>query len=815
MDLESENTSLPNPRALIYPTPVEGHQYKNVLLIDSSVMEYQQFIDSANADTFPIVYSIMSSKTDLLALLKTNFTSISRLGLVFHSSSVGDSITFLDREPLFIVGEVSANQQFIKDVINEFQIKNIDYLACNTLNYPNWTNYYDSISQDTGVVVGASNDKTGNIKYGGDWVLETTSENVELIYFTQSIEYYQYLLASFTVNNITYTTGGTNTCYVSGFVNGLSGDITIPSTVVDSAGWNFTVTSIGKVFEANTNITSISIPSGVTSLQNYEFAGCTNLTSVSIPNVTSIGGYAFRSCVNLTSVSIPNVTSIGGYAFKSCVNLTSISMPNVTSIGNGAFEACTRLTNVNMPNVISIGIDGFSGCSGLTNVTIPNSVTSIEYGAFYNCTSLSSINMPNVTSIGGYAFEACTSLSSISMPNVTSIGNGAFYNCTSLSSITIPNSVTSIGNNTFYNCTSLSSVSMPNVTSIEDGAFDGCTNLTSVSIPNVTSIEDGAFYNCTSLTSLFFINQRNLQTVGRDVFNNPSIASVTYYNTSSVDELIAASQTLRTQLNTLNSSISYIYIPPLTISSVSPVSGSTLGGTSVTITGTGFVSGATSVKFGGVDASNISIDSSTNITCTTPALSVGLFNVTVTTPGGSATNAFTYQAAPISNICFPAGTPITCNQGTIPIECLNPKIHTIRGKKIVAITKTITQDKYLVCFEKGALQENIPSQKTIISKNHEIFYKGEMMQAKEFLNDFENVKKVKYTGEILYNVLMDQPDKMMVNNLICETLHPVNSIAKLYKLIKNLSVEEQNIVITKFNQYVIENNIYNKKITKR
>ena len=301
----------------------------------------------------------------------------------------------------------------------------------------------------------------------------------------------------------------------------------------------------------------------------------------------------------------------------------------------------------------------------------------------------------------------------------------------------------------------------------------------------------------------------------------PPIASVTYYNTSSVNDLTAASQTLKTQLDSLNPTLSYTYVSPLTISAVSPDSGSTLGGTTVTIRGTGFVSGATSVKFGDVaagivvDASNISIDSSTNITCTTPALSVGLFNVTVTTPGGSATNPFTYQEAPISNICFPAGTPITCNQGAIPIERLNPEIHTIRGKKIVGVTKTITQDKYLVCFEKGALQENIPSQKTVISKNHEIFYKGEMIKAKEFINYFENVKKVKYTGEILYNVLMDQPDKMMVNNLICETLHPENGIAKLYKDLIDLTVEEQNEVITKFNQYVIKNNIYNKKITKR
>ena len=144
---------------------------------------------------------------------------------------------------------------------------------------------------------------------------------------------------------------------------------------------------------------------------------------------------------------------------------------------------------------------------------------------------------------------------------------------------------------------------------------------------------------------------------------------------------------------------------------------------------------------------------------------------------------------------------------------MNPEIHTIRGKKIVGVTKTVTQDKYLVCFEKDALQENIPSQKTVISKNHGIFYKGEMIQAKDFINDFANVKKVKYTGEVLYNVLMEQPDKMMVNNLICETLHPENCIAKLYRTLQGLTIQQQNELINKLNKYAIENNIFNKKDT--
>ena len=59
-----------------------------------------------------------------------------------------------------------------------------------------------------------------------------------------------------------------------------------------------------------------------------------------------------------------------------------------------------------------------------------------------------------------------------------------------------------------------------------------------------------------------------------------------------------------------------------------------------------------------------------------------------------------------------------------------------------------------------------------------------MIKAKEFTNMFENVYKVKSNGEILYNVLMEKHDKMIVNNLICETLHPENSIAKLYRVMQ-------------------------------
>ena len=133
-----------------------------------------------------------------------------------------------------------------------------------------------------------------------------------------------------------------------------------------------------------------------------------------------------------------------------------------------------------------------------------------------------------------------------------------------------------------------------------------------------------------------------------------------------------------------------------------------------------------------------------------------------------------------ANICFPAGTPIQTDQGIIAIEKINPNIHTIRNNSIVDITKTISCDNFLVCFKKNALGLNYPCENTLMSQEHKVYYQGKMREANTFLCKFKNVGKVKYNGEILYNILMKEYSYMLVNNLICETLHPENIFAKLY-----------------------------------
>jgi hypothetical protein len=161
----------------------------------------------------------------------------------------------------------------------------------------------------------------------------------------------------------------------------------------------------------------------------------------------------------------------------------------------------------------------------------------------------------------------------------------------------------------------------------------------------------------------------------------------------------------------------------------------------------------------------------------------------------------------VSDICFPAGTPIKTDQGIIAIEKIKPNFHTINKKQIVEITKTISPDNFLVEIKKNALGHNYPIHNTTMSQHHKVFFQGKMREANVFLEKFKAIK-VKYTGEILYNVLMEDYWYMSVNNLICETLHPDNVVAKLYtKKEKNTDEIHDKIVVllkeqrqTKFNK---------------
>lgn len=128
--------------------------------------------------------------------------------------------------------------------------------------------------------------------------------------------------------------------------NGSNIDIAQYATVSVNVAVQSEDVILGNIIERDIN--SIIIPDGVTTIGNFVFTDCTNLTSIIIPDgVTSIGEFAFSGCTSLTNITIPDsVISIGDHAFSGCSGITSIIVSDgVTSIGNGAFD-CYHLESI-------------------------------------------------------------------------------------------------------------------------------------------------------------------------------------------------------------------------------------------------------------------------------------------------------------------------------------------------------------------------------------------------------------------------------------------------------------------------------------
>lgn len=75
-----------------------------------------------------------------------------------------------------------------------------------------------------------------------------------------------------------------------------------------------------------------------------------------------------------------------------------------------------------------------------------------------------------------------------------------------------------------------------------------------------------------------------------------------------------------------------------------------------------------------------------------------------------------------------------------------------------------------------------------------------MINASELVDKGLNVSKVRYSGEVLYNLLFNSYEKMLVNGLVCETLHPQNRVAHLYQLLKEQPKEYYHYIIHNYNK---------------
>jgi len=420
------------------------------------------------------------------------------------------------------------------------------------------------------------------------------------------------------------------------------------------------------------------IPNSVTSIGEYAFFRCDNLTSIRLfENVAEIGNQAMSDCDSLTGIwvdeanqnyssdangilfdkekteliqcpgtysgtyTIPDsVTSIGDYAFESCSNLTSVMLPDsVTSIGDYAFGWCDNLTNVVIGNGVTIiGWFGFCGCESLKHVfftgteeqwnsiciepnnfalsdvalhcevsvdeaisevktccgfakyctvcdlileyrKVANSEHSFTNGFCSECgvpsyleyfveanatvqiincdSSVTEAMIPDtiegmqVASIGSYAFEWCPDLMSVTIPDsVTSIFFSAFSGCNSLTGIWVDAAnqyYSSDASGVLFNKEKTELIKCPeaysgeytipdSVISIGPSAFSSCDSLKRVTIPDgVTIIDSCVFSGCSNLMEVIIPD--SVTSIGSYAFNNcDSLTSVTITaNVTSID----------------------------------------------------------------------------------------------------------------------------------------------------------------------------------------------------------------------------------------------------------------------------------------
>ena len=311
-------------------------------------------------------------------------------------------------------------------------------------------------------------------------------------------------------------------------------------------------------------ITSLVIPDSVTTINTYNegssaypdyrgaFENCTQLKSVVIGSgLSTISRETFDQCWSLVDVDMGGVITIELRAFCNCDALENLRIgESVLEIGEEAFYDCGALTNVTMSNSVKyIQMGAFRSCTALKNVTIGSSVVKIDTYAFKSCTSLEFIEIPSsVQWIGYYAFDGCSGLTSVKLnEGLKTIYGGAFYGC-ALTELVIPDSVTAINTynegtssypdyrGAFENCTQLKSVVIGSgLSTISRETFRGCASLTNITIPeNINTIGDYAFADCKKLEYIV-IEGTTLKTIGKYVTSSCNSIRRIYYKGTIAD----------------------------------------------------------------------------------------------------------------------------------------------------------------------------------------------------------------------------------------------------------------------------------------
>ncbi len=187
--------------------------------------------------------------------------------------------------------------------------------------------------------------------------------------------------------------------------------------------------SIGKNAFYKSTVQSITLPEGITELEEYAFLNCSSLTSINIPaRVREVKQNALSRCTSMTTITVDEdngaFCSISGVLF---------SKDKTTLI---QFPAAKASTYTVPDGTKIIARDAFYQ-SKLESVILPSSLETLEYDAFGACRNLTDLVIPEgVTTIGQYLLDGCSKLKALSIPSsVTSIGQKMCNGCNAITDV--------------------------------------------------------------------------------------------------------------------------------------------------------------------------------------------------------------------------------------------------------------------------------------------------------------------------------------------------------------------------------------------
>lgn len=287
-------------------------------------------------------------------------------------------------------------------------------------------------------------------------------------------------------------------------------------------------------------------------------------TSLNIPstlsgaNVKTIDSKAFENNDSITAIQSQSVTTIGDYAFSGCSNLSSASFDYLESIGEKSF-AGTALNEFNLESCRTLGYAAFTGCTSLTSITLGKNLSSIPEDAFCGCpisaiqvgTSGGSEVSLSLNTIGPNAFGSSTfEIDSLSVNKVDANGLGMVkidklvipsFDVVDLQDVRVIDLVFSarldqtVPEEMFLNHGDLVSVTGSNngnITRVNASAFAGCTSLKVIDFSKMEFIDASAFYGCTSLTGDLKLD--SAQSVGSKAFSGCGFETISIKDEASL-----------------------------------------------------------------------------------------------------------------------------------------------------------------------------------------------------------------------------------------------------------------------------------------